>query len=177
MHLSTLNILTPAIWLTFLASMSTGIPIPTTLNTTGPLLNTTLPEVPAKSDALPDLSFDTEEPWIDPSTDEVSIKHTLHCYVGKPARYFPIFQGVFALRKRTGRPTVGPWKCGKVWCDQDVCINWCNDTNKRRSLPSYNNIADAVQVMLNECAPKNGRLSGQLDHPDHWRAVLHGHKC
>ncbi|KAJ0416681.1 hypothetical protein BJY00DRAFT_290967 [Aspergillus carlsbadensis] len=51
--------------------------------------------------------------------------------------------------------------------------NWCNDSDKKRSLPSHNNVADALQVILNECQRDGGWVSGVVNHPDLWRASVH----
>jgi hypothetical protein len=41
-------------------------------------------------------------------------------------------------------------------------------------LPSYNNIADAIQSVFDVCGTPAG-FSGECNHPDKWRAFLqHG---
>jgi hypothetical protein len=51
------------------------------------------------------------------------------------------------------------------------------DSNEK-ILPSWFNVAEGAQVILDLCTKKNNRVQGELNHNDHWRVtVTGGHEC
>ncbi|KAL3456134.1 hypothetical protein BJX64DRAFT_271222 [Aspergillus heterothallicus] len=105
-------------------------------------------------------------------------RHTVSCNVGPITDIKRVLTGVEKLRKKKGSPHAMAKQCVRTWCKKGTSIGWCNDSDGERSLPSYNNIADGIQVILNECKASEatmieGGISGELDHPDKWRAIVH----
>ncbi|KAL3463455.1 hypothetical protein BJX64DRAFT_287473 [Aspergillus heterothallicus] len=103
--------------------------------------------------------------------------HTLYCYSDDLAPANSIRYAIRALRRKRGCPWSGLKECHRVWCQQDLCVSWCNDFTRPRPICSFNNIADGLQTILDGCPAINGDISGQLDHPDGWRVVVHKHAC
>ncbi|KAL2786441.1 hypothetical protein BJX66DRAFT_312698 [Aspergillus keveii] len=98
--------------------------------------------------------------------------HTVICGKGYGTSAKYVKKGIQSLRKKAGVPFSGPHQCRRVYESHGTEILWCNDADHDRELPSYNYIADGIQVVLNECNTKGG-ISGEIDHPDHWRANVH----
>ncbi|KAI9776480.1 MAG: hypothetical protein M1816_005253 [Peltula sp. TS41687] len=72
-----------------------------------------------------------------------------------------IRQGIEYLRKVGGKPSLGPGP-GK-----------CSRNKFTKVLPSFNNIADGAQVILNGCEDKSkSSVSGQLFHSDKWNVIV-----
>ncbi|CEL11800.1 hypothetical protein ASPCAL14896 [Aspergillus calidoustus] len=63
-------------------------------------------------------------------------------------------------------------------CANGTKVRWCNDNPDNKTLPSWNNVADGAQVILNICKKKkkNG-IQGELDHNDHWRVLVVKEDC
>ncbi|KAL3489256.1 hypothetical protein BJX62DRAFT_239343 [Aspergillus germanicus] len=106
--------------------------------------------------ALPGLIDDEEETYVDPEDDK---------------SYFR--RDNFANAFPSGAPsrTVKPFDLHTVICGKGYGTS-AKYAEHNRELPSYNYIADGIQVVLNECNTKGG-ISGEIDHPDHWRANVH----
>ncbi|KAL2783476.1 hypothetical protein BJX66DRAFT_318479 [Aspergillus keveii] len=75
------------------------------------------------------------------------------------------------------RPYLGPKKCATVACARGAAITWCNDNDYEKLLPSWHNVADGAQVILDKCAMNSGDVRGTLDHNDYWRVVVGLAKC
>ncbi|KAL3456839.1 hypothetical protein BJX64DRAFT_293689 [Aspergillus heterothallicus] len=149
------------------------------------VLNGTVEEVYAQ---LTHINPNYDSDWADVSNpedtnvdDSRAMAYTLHCTpnLAVPGNY--IKEGIKYLRKVRGKPKLGagPNKCKRVSCSYNSAIFWCNDDNKPRSLPSFNNIADGAQVILSKCGHDSSkeRFAGALHHPDLWRAVVQKDKC
>ncbi len=60
----------------------------------------------------------------------------------------------------------------------NLTLNQKQDT-KTRSLPSYNNIADGAQTIMDGCYKEGETMrgfGGSLNHPDKWRVIVDGYK-
>ncbi|KAL3443774.1 hypothetical protein BJX65DRAFT_284770 [Aspergillus insuetus] len=149
------------------------------------VLNGTIEEVYAQ---LIEINPNYDADWEDVSDSKDTelgdfhvMEYTLHCtfHLAVPGNY--IKEGIKYLRKVKGHPRLGagPNKCDRVSCSYNAAIYWCNDDNKPRSLPSFNNIADGAQVIFRECGHDDvrERFAGALHHPDLWRAVVQKDKC
>ncbi|PIG84669.1 hypothetical protein AARAC_001976 [Aspergillus arachidicola] len=87
------------------------------------------------------------------------------------ARRGDIEAGIKPLRGVSGHPSngPGPGNCGRLSCSWGAAIWWCNDMRLNtftKVLPSFNNIADGAQVILNNCQRGGVKLSGQDFHSD-----------
>ncbi|KAL4811587.1 hypothetical protein BDW67DRAFT_189577 [Aspergillus spinulosporus] len=81
-------------------------------------------------------------------------------------------------RTKEGAPNLGPHKCETAVCAYGTKITWCNDNSNEKILPSWVNVAEGAQVILDLCKEKNNKVQGELNHNDHWRAtVTGGHEC
>ncbi|KFY43022.1 hypothetical protein V495_04216 [Pseudogymnoascus sp. VKM F-4514 (FW-929)] len=114
----------------------------------------------------------------------------LCCNFGKPCQN-DIIVGIKYLRGVGGQPTngPGPGNCGRVSCSFNSAIWWCNDNHSAKTLPSFNNIADGAQVILNSCRHpahkgacgicwnSNAAISGQDFHSDNWNVIVRSDKC
>ncbi|KAL4867895.1 hypothetical protein BDV12DRAFT_197756 [Aspergillus spectabilis] len=112
--------------------------------------------------------------------ETANAKHTLKCAGYGGAYPEDIWDGIQHLRQVHGKPRngPGPGNCGRVACKRGGAVFWCNNDNKPRTLPSFNNIADGAQVVLDGC--NNGYrqgFGGVLDHPDLWKVVVRYEKC
>lgn len=65
-----------------------------------------------------------------------------------------IKDGISYLRKIGGKPSLpaGPAKCGRVSCSYASAIFWCNDNKRRKTLGSYDSIANGAQVSSSRLA-------------------------
>ncbi|KAL3454458.1 hypothetical protein BJX65DRAFT_301096 [Aspergillus insuetus] len=99
------------------------------------------------------------------------------CYHGELVDDGPINKAIRELRKRKGTPTAGVRQCLRVWCQEGLCVKWCNDDSKLRTLSSYKNIGDDVFAVMNNCHPLDGRVSGMVKHHDKWRTIVHKDDC
>ncbi|KAL2843722.1 hypothetical protein BJY01DRAFT_248498 [Aspergillus pseudoustus] len=68
-------------------------------------------------------------------------------------------------------PYLNAGKCASVVCEGGTSISWCNDNPHEFPLPSYDNIADGAQTILDGCGSMYG-IRGTLDHSDHWRVIV-----
>ncbi|KAL2830108.1 hypothetical protein BJY01DRAFT_254788 [Aspergillus pseudoustus] len=105
-------------------------------------------------------------------------RHTVRCTVGEITDPWRVYDGINSLRKKKGTPHARARTCVRSWCKKGTSIGWCNDSFEVRDLPSYNNIADGIHAIWSECVKKEGvslvgGVSGEVDHPDLWRAIVH----
>ncbi|KAL2869088.1 uncharacterized protein BJX67DRAFT_348770 [Aspergillus lucknowensis] len=192
-----------ATFLALFALMALGIPAPTGSSISNEAVSGVSPVVLAHSDGSDIvLNGTVEEAYAqqieaNPNNDEdrknepgeagtLPGNFGLEAYTLRCSQYYavepgPVKEGIKYLRKVGGKPHLGrgPRKCGRVSCSWDTGIFWCNDDTKPRSLPSFNNIADGAQVILSRCCPdlSCGVFSGELNHPDKWRAVVQRAHC
>ncbi|CEL10458.1 hypothetical protein ASPCAL13577 [Aspergillus calidoustus] len=109
-----------------------------------------------------------------------AVKHNVDCTNGSWTKTSLIRDGVEELRLKAAsnmRPYLGSKKCATVACERGAAIMWCNDNDYERLLPSWHNVADGAQVILNECSMHSGDVRGTLDHNDHWRVLVGLGKC
>ncbi|KAL4932018.1 uncharacterized protein BDV17DRAFT_288111 [Aspergillus undulatus] len=74
-----------------------------------------------------------------------------------------------AIRKMPGKSTLEPGDTKLVRCTKGAAIIWKNYVWRQiQDPPSYNNIADGVQVIKDICSfgRNNGKIAGTLDHGD-----------
>ncbi|KAL2821294.1 hypothetical protein BDW59DRAFT_164325 [Aspergillus cavernicola] len=112
--------------------------------------------------------------------DTRAVKHDIKCRGFLDATEYGTFDGVKTLRKMatgSSKPRLGAGKCEKVACSYKSKISWCNDGKKTKTLPSYNNIADAAIVIYDLCSGPSYRVQGQLGHNDHWRVIVEYADC
>lgn len=111
------------------------------------------------------------------------------------AKIDKINDGISYLRKFKLPPGLEANTCQMVSCSYDSAISWCNDVSNRSSLcstistltldklptlrvlPSFDNIADGAQVILNWCQADWDDVGGVLGHPDSWRVFVDKEKC
>ncbi|BCS21727.1 uncharacterized protein APUU_22159A [Aspergillus puulaauensis] len=103
-------------------------------------------------------------------------KDTLVCEGERYATTNRIQEGISYLRKVKGEPQLSPYDCGRVSCSWHSAIVWCNDSPHSKTLPSFINIAEGAQVIVNGC-DDDGLVKGWLDHTDRWRVVVHSVEC
>ncbi|KAF9880319.1 hypothetical protein CkaCkLH20_02273 [Colletotrichum karsti] len=91
--------------------------------------------------------------------------------------------GIEALRKVPMKPMngAGPANCGRVSCQNNTGIWWCNDATTPRELNSFADIADGAQRVVSSCKDKldanqgdGMTVSGQAFHKDGWNVVVRG---
>ncbi|KAJ0414340.1 hypothetical protein BJY00DRAFT_318905 [Aspergillus carlsbadensis] len=108
---------------------------------------------------------------LDLDLERREVEHDIHCFrsVGVQKKY--LRSGIKYLRKVKGRPHLPPKKCGRVSCSYDSAIEWCNDREHDGFfLPSFNNIADGAQTILDICGKRSKAVKGWLGHgEDKWR--------
>ncbi|CBF73403.1 hypothetical protein AN7861.2 [Aspergillus nidulans FGSC A4] len=83
-------------------------------------------------------------------------------------------------KKRTKEvvPSLDAHKCETAVCAYGTRITWCNDNSNEKMLPSWINVAEGAQVILDLCKKKNNGVQGELNHNDHWRVIVTGgHEC
>ncbi|KAK3402526.1 hypothetical protein B0T20DRAFT_388235 [Sordaria brevicollis] len=98
-----------------------------------------------------------------------------------------IQDGINYLRGVKGRPGNGPGpnRCGRVSCAYSWAIFWCNeDPTAAKELDSYNIIADAAQIIQDECKIEYGQrcfgwVEGQVFMKDRWSVIVRQdtHNC
>ncbi|KAL6232180.1 hypothetical protein BDW75DRAFT_243226 [Aspergillus navahoensis] len=107
---------------------------------------------------------------------QLAKRHTLKCYPDDKTFAFSryIIAGIKHLRKVKGQPHNNARSCGRVSCSWGNAIIWCNDSEEPRSLPSFENIADGAQAIMDGCWDGNYKhvFGGELDHTDHWRVIV-----
>ncbi|OJJ08162.1 hypothetical protein ASPVEDRAFT_143667 [Aspergillus versicolor CBS 583.65] len=142
-------------------------------------LNGTVEQVYAKLVQM-NPNYDDDFKDIDPDLERAvgfdKRADTLMCEGEKTADTKHIKEGIKYLRKVKGSPHLGPWDCGRVSCSYYSGIVWCNDSPNSKTLPSFTNIAEGAQVIIDGC-DKKGQVVGYLDHSDHWRVVLVDADC
>ncbi|KKY32191.1 hypothetical protein UCDDA912_g07867 [Diaporthe ampelina] len=102
-----------------------------------------------------------------------------------PAAYMITLDGINYLRNITGRPasSPGPGSCGRVSCEWGTSIWWCNDSDERKELDSWGQIADAAEDITRQCfwyaRDKSLMTGGQIFQPDGWNVVVRheGNDC
>ncbi|KAL3449387.1 hypothetical protein BJX65DRAFT_305950 [Aspergillus insuetus] len=86
-------------------------------------------------------------------------------------------------RERDGdaAPSLSARSCKRVSCSYDVAIGWCNNSDRSRELPSWINIADGAQAILDACGKskeyKTGFIEAELNHLDDWRVRVYEDSC
>ncbi|KAL4786856.1 hypothetical protein BJX76DRAFT_364703 [Aspergillus varians] len=89
-----------------------------------------------------------------------------------------IKSGIRYLRKVQGRPRLDGGTCSRVSCSYNSAITWCNDSKGQKILPSFNNIADGAQVIVNKCTRRTpNAVQGTLGHTDEWRVIVNRAIC
>ncbi|KAL4750663.1 hypothetical protein BDW72DRAFT_193734 [Aspergillus terricola var. indicus] len=88
-----------------------------------------------------------------------------------------IRDGINYLRKFKLPPGLEGNTCKVVSCSFDSAIRWCNDLPTLRVLPSFDNIADGAQVILDWCQKNWKDVGGVLDHHDGWRVFVDKGNC
>ncbi|KAL4772414.1 hypothetical protein BDW60DRAFT_207042 [Aspergillus nidulans var. acristatus] len=88
-----------------------------------------------------------------------------------------IRDGISYLRKFKLPPGLKGNTCQVVSCSYDSAIRWCNDLPTLRILPSFDNIADGAQVILDWCQKNWNDVGGVLDHRDGWRVFVDKGNC
>ncbi|KAI9367243.1 hypothetical protein BJX61DRAFT_547663 [Aspergillus egyptiacus] len=91
-----------------------------------------------------------------------------------------IREGIEYLRKVKGRPSLPPHTCGRVSCSWRSAIRWCNDNDHEKVLPSYHNIADSAQVIVDRCSHSVHGIKGVRGwegHFDGWRGIVDWASC
>ncbi|BCS24341.1 uncharacterized protein APUU_40785A [Aspergillus puulaauensis] len=137
--------------------------------------------VPTVMDVISTTS-DHFDPVSELETHTLSKRHSLSCVSNDDANDASvdrIKEGISHLRGVDGKPTLAAGKCERVSCSWGDAILWCNDATKTRSLPSYNNIADGAQTIMDGCYKRGEStrgFGGSLDHPDKWRVIVDGYK-
>ncbi|KAL5046496.1 hypothetical protein BDW71DRAFT_207289 [Aspergillus fruticulosus] len=85
--------------------------------------------------------------------------------------------GIRYLRKFKLPPGLKGKTCKVVSCSWDSAIRWCNDRPTLRILPSFDNIADGAQLILDWCQRNWKDVGGVLDHYDDWRVFVDKGDC
>ncbi|OJJ59691.1 hypothetical protein ASPSYDRAFT_67795 [Aspergillus sydowii CBS 593.65] len=137
-------------------------------------------DIPKVMDEISNMG--TYDPVSELGTHILSKRHTLSCVThdnADDATIYHIRGGISHLRGVKGKPTLTAGKCERVSCEWGDAIIWCNDDTKTRSLPSYNNIADGAQTIMDGCYKEGETMrgfGGSLNHPDKWRVIVDGYK-
>ncbi|KAL2836231.1 hypothetical protein BJX68DRAFT_273587 [Aspergillus pseudodeflectus] len=108
---------------------------------------------------------------LDVELERREVEQDIHCWRDEGVQKKYLRSGIKYLRKVRGRPYLPPKKCSRVSCSYLSAIEWCNDREHDDFyLPSFNNIADGAQVILNICGKDSERIKGWLGHgDDKWR--------
>ncbi|KAF4551509.1 Hypothetical protein D9617_13g100090 [Elsinoe fawcettii] len=87
-----------------------------------------------------------------------------------------ITRGIRDLRGVPGQPGAGPGpgNCGRVSCYAGSQIWWCNDNTSPFSLGSFSDIANAAQVIVNDCSRGGNDVSGQRFHDNNINVIVRG---
>ncbi|KAJ0414454.1 hypothetical protein BJY00DRAFT_318805 [Aspergillus carlsbadensis] len=88
----------------------------------------------------------------------------------------PLRMAIHDLENRQGTPWADSKKCRRVWCQEEMCIKWCNESKKAGTLKSYKEIALDIAALFDMCGTKNGMISGEMGHVD-WRTIIHWDLC
>ncbi|KAH7316949.1 hypothetical protein B0I35DRAFT_451748 [Stachybotrys elegans] len=101
------------------------------------------------------------------------------CYNFPMASTGRIQEGINYLHGLTGRPWLGPGprNCQRVSCSWRAAIWWCNDNNYRVEHTDWHGIANAAQVIVNECARGASDVSGQRFHNDNINMIVRDGDC
>jgi hypothetical protein len=89
------------------------------------------------------------------------------------------------LSKIKSRPALppGPGSCSRISCDWGEQIWWCNDSDERKELDSWQEVVNAAEDITRQCfwfsldmKPMTG---GQIFEPGGWNVVIRaeGAKC
>ncbi|KAK4220884.1 hypothetical protein QBC38DRAFT_462096 [Podospora fimiseda] len=94
------------------------------------------------------------------------------------ARLNPIIDGVAYLWGLSGQASRGPGprSCGQVACSWSSSIWYCNNNSFTKTMP-WVHIANAAQVLINECSyddgfPNGWMVRGERWHNDGWFAIV-----
>ncbi|KFA80912.1 hypothetical protein S40288_07979 [Stachybotrys chartarum IBT 40288] len=88
-----------------------------------------------------------------------------------------IEQGIRNLRGRPGRPSVGANRCNIASCSNGAGILWCNDNTHSVSLNSWDDVANAARVLVNQCSMTISGIRvtyGQRFHGNRQNVVVRG---
>ncbi|KAK3350454.1 hypothetical protein B0H65DRAFT_439497 [Neurospora tetraspora] len=90
-------------------------------------------------------------------------------------------EGIDYLRKTpNGKPALGPGagNCDRVSCSWNSAIFWCNEGSETKELDSYGTIADAAQIIQEECKLGEGDyILGQVFMKNQWSVVVQKDDC
>ncbi|KAL4880352.1 hypothetical protein BJY04DRAFT_191654 [Aspergillus karnatakaensis] len=67
-------------------------------------------------------------------------------------------------------------KCQRAECLGNSAIIWCNFDTKHKTLPSWNNVADGAQTIVDHCK-EAGKVSGIHWHDDLWAVIVQEQEC
>ncbi|KAK4228060.1 hypothetical protein QBC38DRAFT_525034 [Podospora fimiseda] len=94
-----------------------------------------------------------------------------------------IIDGIAYLRSLGSRSATngpGPNNCARVSCSWSSAIWYCNNNSFSKTM-GFNHIANAAQVLVNECSYKNTnavpRTWGERWHDDQWFAIVNQQDC
>ncbi|KAK3402530.1 hypothetical protein B0T20DRAFT_343787, partial [Sordaria brevicollis] len=81
--------------------------------------------------------------------------------------------GIARLREAPGHPVMGPGpgNCGRVMCERESAIYWCNDSTHKKGLDTFGNIADGAQLVVDTCTKSFHHLrlvAGAVFLKDEW---------
>ncbi|KAL3481886.1 hypothetical protein BJX99DRAFT_253011 [Aspergillus californicus] len=165
-----MNLLKTTIWLSLLAFMAHGIP-------TADIDTNTNTEIPYSA------LFKTTFPDGNPADEEGSLRwtldkranHKVQCDTGDRVSKDNLKARISFIRTNKKQPFLKAGFCERVSCRENSAVFWCNsDAVNERRLPSWDNIADGAQTVLDSCMTTSG-ASGMVDHPDNWRALVYHH--
>ncbi|KAL4970601.1 uncharacterized protein BDV14DRAFT_195284 [Aspergillus stella-maris] len=127
------------------------------------------------------IDINTESTNTTTSTLSTRVTHDLKCTLPNRARgkKSDLNKAISWLRKertKESKPKLGGGECQTASCVKGMKIKWCNDNKGSKSLPSWINIAEGAAVIADNCK-EDEKVMGELDHNDHWRAVVYAEDC
>ncbi|KAK4654440.1 hypothetical protein QC762_403755 [Podospora pseudocomata] len=89
-----------------------------------------------------------------------------------------IAQGIDYLRRVSGmaKSGPGPGNCGRVSCNWNAAIWFCND-NKYEKEVEWNSIADGAEWVLDRCTVKQQWVAGVSTYTDGWNVRVRSDVC
>ncbi|KAL4904749.1 hypothetical protein BDW74DRAFT_178326 [Aspergillus multicolor] len=82
---------------------------------------------------------------------------------------------------RVAVPELPAGKCEFVGCAGEnhdaTLVQWCNKSKETKRLPSWNNVADGAQLILDNCQRSKDEIQGYVDHNDKWRVAVFSKPC
>ncbi|KAJ0413253.1 hypothetical protein BJY00DRAFT_306442 [Aspergillus carlsbadensis] len=129
----------------------------------------------------PDLAETTATPTLEPHL-ESRVAHDIKCdlkgeELGNQKNLKKAFEWLRKERTKEGKPRPRGNRCQTAVCAYGIKIKWCNDNPHEKTRPSWNNVAEGAQVILDMCKKKKNGVQGELDHNDHWRVLVIGEGC